>query len=162
MCGRFQWLKKAYKAGSAVLDILIHGEASHISTHISLQAWPPNPLLQSTQCFLSAQMAPKGNVMQLTKDNFVKTTHSRQHQKFPSMQKLVESWLITLTMQSKVTIIAASICNNSGEILIYMLLVGDTCQPARFKNNRVDLAKIIRDSRLRAREVLKIEFVRNK
>ena len=100
--------------------------------------------------------------MQLVKDNSVKTTHSRQHQQFPSMQQLVEGWVITLTMQTKVAIIAVSTCNKSGEVLIDMLLVGDTSQPARFENNRVEPAKSIRDSSFRARAVLKCEFVQSK
>ena len=100
--------------------------------------------------------------MQLAKDNFMKVTHSSEHKKFPSMQKLVEGWVITLTMQTKVTIIVASMCNKSGEVLINMLLVGDTCQPARFENNRVELAKSIRNGSLRARVVLKCEFVQSK
>ena len=70
--GYFQWLKKACRVGSAVLDMLTGGAASHISIHISFHAWPPQPLLQSSQCFLSAQMAAKGAVMQLTKDNFIR------------------------------------------------------------------------------------------
>ena len=107
-------------------------------------------------------MAAKGTVMQLAKDNFVKTTHTRQYQIFLSMQQLVEGWVITLTMQTKVTIIAASTCNKRGKVLIDMLLVGDTCQPARFKNNRVEPAKSIRHSHFRPRPVLKAEFVGSK
>ena len=126
--------------------MLTGGAASHISIHISFHAWLPHLLLQSSQCFLSAQMAAKGAVMQLAKYNFVKTTLSRQYQQFLSMQQLVEGWVITLTTQMKMTIIAASMCNKRGEVLINMLLVGDTCQPARFKNNRVELAKSIRNS----------------
>ena len=43
-----------------------------------------------------------------------------------------------------------------------MLLVGDACQPDRFKNNRVELAKSIRHSCFRPRLVLKGEFVGSK
>ena len=100
-------------------------------------------------------MAAKGAVMQLAKDIFVKTTHSRQYQQFPSMQQLVEGWVITLTMQTKMNIIAMSICKKRGEVLINMLLAGDMCQPARFENNRVKPAKSIRHSRFRPRLVLK-------
>ena len=70
--------------------------------------------------------------------------------------------MITLTTQTKVTIIVASMCNKRGEVLIDMLLVGDTCQPARFKNNRVGPAKSIRPSSFRPRPVLKAEFVGSK
>ena len=83
-------------------------------------------------------MAAKGAIMQLAKHNFAKSTHSRQYQQFPSMQQLVEGWVITLTTQTKMTIIAVSTCKKRGEVLINMLLVGDTCQPARFESNRVD------------------------
>ena len=107
-------------------------------------------------------MATKGAVMPLKKENFAKTTHSRQYQQFLSIQQLVEGWVITLTMQRKITIIAMSMCKKRGEVLINMLLVGDTCQPARFKNNRVEPAKSIRHSRLRPRLVLKGEFVVSK
>ena len=148
--------------GSAVLDMLSGGTASYISIHISFRAWPPDPLLQSSQCFLSAQMAAKGAVMQLAKHDFVKTTHNSQYQKFPSMQQLVEGWVITLTIQMKVTIIVASMCKKTGEVLINMLLAGDTCQAARFENNKVEPAKSIRYSRFRPRPVLKGEFVGSK
>ena len=104
-------------------------------------------------------MAAKGAVMQLAKENFMKTTYSRQYQQFPSMKKLVEGWVITLTMQTKVTIIAASMCKKRGEVLNAMLLAGDMCQPARFENNRVELAKSIRHSGFRPRLVLNGEFV---
>ena len=60
------------------------------------------------------------------------------------------------------TIIAVSMCKKRGEVLINMLLVGDTCQPARFKNSRVEPAKIIRHSHFRSRPVLKGEFVLSK
>ena len=96
------------------------------------------------------------------KHNFAKTTHKRQYQQFLSMQQLVEGWVITLTTQTKMTIIAASTCKKRGEVLINMLLVGDMCQPARFENNRVELAKSIRHSHLRPRPVLKGEFVLSK
>ena len=105
------------------------------------------------------QMAAKGAVMQLIKNNFMKTTHSRQHQKLPSMKQLVEGWVTTLTMQIKMTVIVVSMCNKSGKVLIDMLLVQDTCQTARFKNNRVELAKTIGDSNFRAKAVLKCKFV---
>ena len=111
--------------GSAVLDTLTGGAASNISIHVSFHAGPPDPLLQSRQCFLSAQMAAKGAIMQLAKHNFAKTTHSRQYQQFLSMQQLVEGWVITLTTQTKMTIIAASMCKKRGEVLIDMLLVGE-------------------------------------
>ena len=124
MFGWFQWLKKACRAGSVVLDMLKGGAASHINIYISFHAWPPDALLQSIQCFLSAQMAAKGAVIQLAKDNSVQTTHSRKYQKFPSMQQLVEGWVITLTIQMKVTIIVASMCKKTGEVLINMLLAG--------------------------------------
>ena len=107
-------------------------------------------------------MAAKGAVMQLVKDNFVKTTYSRQYQQFLTMQKFVEGCVITLTMQTKVAIIAESMCNEKGKVLIDMLLVGDTCQPARFENNKVNLSKSIRHSSFRPRLVLKGEFVRSK
>ena len=64
--------------------------------------------------------------MQLVKENFTKTTHIRQYQQLPSMQQLVEGWVITLTTQTKVTNIAVSTCNKRGEVLINMLLAGDT------------------------------------
>ena len=100
--------------------------------------------------------------MQLVKNNFMKTTHSRQHQQFPSIKQLVEGWVITLTMQTKVTIIVVSICKKKGKVLIDMLLVEDTCQPARLKNNRVEPVKSIRYSLFRPRLVLKGEFVGSK
>ena len=100
--------------------------------------------------------------MQVTKDKFTKTTHIRQYQQFLSTQQLVEGWVITLITQTKGTIIAASTCNKRGEILIYMLLAGDTCQPAGFKNSRVELAKSIRHSSFKPRPVLKGEFVVSK
>ena len=56
-------------------------------------------------------MAAKGIVMQLSKDSFAETTHSRQYQQFSSMQQLVEGWVITLNVQTEVTIIAVSMCN---------------------------------------------------
>ena len=65
-------------------------------------------------------------------------------------------------MQMKMTIIVVSICKKRGEVLIDMLLVGDTCQPARLDNNRVELAKSIRHSHFRPRPVLKGEFVGSK
>ena len=107
-------------------------------------------------------MATKGTVMQLAKENFMKNTHSRQKQKLTGMNQLVEGWVITLNTQMKVTIIAASMCKKRGEVLIDMLLVGDICQPARFENNRVDLAKSIRHSHFRPRLVLKGEFAGSK
>ena len=61
-------------------------------------------------------------------------------------------------MQMKVTVIAGSTCNKSGEVLIVILLAGDIYQPARFKNNRVEPAKSIRDSSFKAKVVLKYEF----
>ena len=65
-------------------------------------------------------------------------------------------------MKTKVTIIAVSMCKKRGEVLIDMLLVGDMCQPAKFKNNRVEPAKSIRHSCFRPRLVLKGEFVGSK
>ena len=62
-------------------------------------------------------------------------------------------------IQTKVTVIAVRTCNKVSEVLIDMLLERDMCQLARFKKNRVDPAKIIRYSSLRARVVLKCEFV---
>ena len=97
--------------------------------------------------------------MKLTKDNFMKTTHHRKHQQFFSIQQLVEGWVITLTIQMKVTVIAVRTCNKVSEVLIDMLLERDMCQLARFKKNKVDPAKIIRYSSFRARVVLKCEFV---
>ena len=70
--------------------------------------------------------------------------------------------MITLTTQTKMTIIAVSMCKKRGEVLINMLLVGDTCQPARFENNRVELAKSIRHSCFRPTLLLKGEFVLSK
>ena len=70
--------------------------------------------------------------------------------------------MIILTMQTKMTIIAASTCSKRGEVLINTLLVGDTCQPARFENNGVNPAKSISHSRFRPRLVLKGEFVLSK
>ena len=43
-----------------------------------------------------------------------------------------------------------------------MLLAGDTCQPARVENNRVEPAKSIGHSHIRPRPVLKGEFVGSK
>ena len=63
--------------------------------------------------------------------------------------------MITLTTQTKVTIIAVSMCKKRGEVPIDMLLVGDTCQPARFESNKVELAKSVRHSNFRPGVVLK-------
>ena len=65
-------------------------------------------------------------------------------------------------MQTKMTIIAASMCKKRGEVLINMLLAGGMCQSARFKNNRVEPAKSIRHSCFRPRLVVKGEFVLSK
>ena len=65
-------------------------------------------------------------------------------------------------MQMKVTIIAVSMCKKRGEVLINMLLLGDMCQPARFENNRVELAKSIRHSHFGPRLVLIGEFIGSK
>ena len=70
--------------------------------------------------------------------------------------------MITLTPQTKMTIITVSTCKKRGEVLIKMLLVGDTCQPARFNNNRMEPAMSIRHIHFRARLVLKGEFVLSK
>ena len=70
--------------------------------------------------------------------------------------------MITLHMQTKVTIIAVSMGNKSGEVLINMLLVGDICQLDRFEKNRGEPAKNIRYTSFRARVVLKCEFVQSK
>ena len=142
--------------------MLTHGAAGHISINDSFYARPPHLLLQSTQYFLIGQMAAKGADMQLMKNNFVKTTHTRQHNQFLSMQQLVAGWVITLTTKIKENVIAASICNKSDEVLINMLLVGDTYQPDRFGNNRVKPAKSIRNNSFRTRVVFKCEFVRSK
>ena len=65
-------------------------------------------------------------------------------------------------MQTKVAIIAVNMRNKRDEVLINMLLAGDTCQPARFKSNRVEPAKSISYSSFRPRLVLKAEFVGSK